>query len=478
MTRPTNPNGRSRNVDENLNKSDLSTSNNKTTSTSKNQTAPPTLRSIAENNGVKLYPFIQQGEYKYKDLLTSHENSSSSNSELTSRLSSAQKKDDVIANEVHPTQSFEQMPEDVIRKILFEQFIDLNDIPATAKYLMHFASISKFNREFIRQLLTEEGMHEVSFEITKSVIPNLLATLANDKKAKFTDADIDELVLNWPYLTFDSSLKENTIFTNRGLEELKKIVSHSDLKGIRIINNLPAKISESNENFLACNFNGLELLYSLLSRKSSNSLKVDFIFKNWMPPEQSIFQVNEKSLDLIKKIQSRYDNCSSVTFGEIDLSREFHMSLIRFSRDIGSISSPNREYQFQFVKMMCNIGLMHSMHTISLKDLYLLGDELILILDEILQCGKSSLQHLDLSGNRLGKATAERLGALLQSENTCLKTLKLNDTNMFEDEFDILDEILKTNHSLQLVEIKDVIYLRGDHPLRNDKRVIITCLND
>ncbi len=64
MTRPTNPNGRSRNVDENLNKSDLSTSNNKTTSTSKNQTAPPTLRSIAENNGVKLYPFIQQGEYK------------------------------------------------------------------------------------------------------------------------------------------------------------------------------------------------------------------------------------------------------------------------------------------------------------------------------------------------------------------------------------------------------------------------------
>lgn len=87
-----------------------------------------------------------------------------------------------------------------------------------------------------------------------------------------------------------------------------------------------------------------------------------------MPPEQSIFQVNEKSLDLIKKIQSRYDNCSSVTFGEIDLSREFHMSLIRFSRDIGSISSPNREYQFQFVKMMCNIGLMHSMHTISLKD--------------------------------------------------------------------------------------------------------------
>ena len=50
MTRPTNPNGRSRNIDINLNQVDLSTSNNKPTSPSKNKTNSPTIRNIAENN--------------------------------------------------------------------------------------------------------------------------------------------------------------------------------------------------------------------------------------------------------------------------------------------------------------------------------------------------------------------------------------------------------------------------------------------
>jgi hypothetical protein len=323
-------------------------------------------------------------------------------------------------------------------------------------------------------LLTEEGMREVSFEITKSVIPNLLATLANDKKAKFIQADIDELVHNWPYLTFDSSLKENTVFTNRGLEALKKIVCHPDLREIRIINNLPEETYKNNKNYLICNNNGLELIYSLLSRESTSPLKVDFVYKNWMPQEKSKFQLQDIPLDLIKKIQKRASKCDSVIFGEIDLSRKFIDSLILFGSDMSSTSS--RDYQYEFIKMMCNIGLTHSAHTISLKDLFFSGDQLILILDEIQICDKSSLQHLDLSGNRFGKAAAERLGTLLQSENTCLKTLKLNNTNMFIDEFDILAEILKTNRSLELVEIKEIIYLRKDHPIRNDKRVIITSL--
>ncbi len=506
MTRPTNPNGRSRNIDKNLSTVDLSTSNNKPTSPSKNKTTPPTLRNIPENNEKIIYPSIQVKEQK-NSLIgldddssivesssgSDHEDSSivelssysdqdvneslkktASEPTLISRPSTEQKKNGAKASAVGSIPFFEHMPEDVIRKILFEQFIDLNDINKTAKNLMHFASISKFNHEYVRVLLTEEGMREVSFEITKSVIPTLLAKLANDKKAKFTQADVDELVHNWPYLTFDSSSKENTIFTNRGLEALKKIVCHPDLREIRIINNLPEETYKNNKNYLICNNNGLELIYSLLSRESTSPLKVDFVYKNWMPQEKSKIKLQDIPLDLIKKIQKRASKCDSVIFGEIDLSRKFIDSLILFGSDMSSTSS--RDYQYEFIKMMCNIGLTHSAHTISLKDLFFSGDQLILILDEIQICDKSSLQHLDLSGNRFGKAAAERLGTLLQSENTCLKTLKLNNTNMFIDEFDILAEILKTNRSLELVEIKEIIYLRKDHPIRNDKRVIITSL--
>ena len=95
---------------------------------------------------------------------------------------------------------------------------------------------------------------------------------------------------------------------------------HPDLREIRIINNLPEKNYKVNENFLACNNNGFELIYSLLSRKSVNPLKVDFMFKNWIPPENLKFQLKGKSLDLIKKIQKRASQCDSVIFGEIDLS--------------------------------------------------------------------------------------------------------------------------------------------------------------
>jgi hypothetical protein len=320
--------------------------------------------------------------------------------------------------------------------------------------------------------LAEDGMQVVSFQITKLVIPNLLATLANDKKAKFTQADVDELVHNWPYLTFDSSLKENTIFTNRGLEALKKIVCHPDLKEIRIINNLPKRNYKVNENFLACNNNGFELIYSLLSRKSASPLKVDFIFKDWMPPQKPKFQLKEKSLDLTKKIQERASLCDSVIFGEIDLSRNIFTSL--YLRGYLKEENSNGKYQSNFVKMMSNIAVTRSAHEISLADLQLSDSELGLILDEIMLCDKSTLQHLNLSGNEIDKSAAKSLSALLQSENTRLKTLNLNSNFISDEGFNILAEALKNNHSLELILLKDVFDRNLNNPIRNDKRVRFT----
>ena len=482
MDRLTNSTGRAKHLEQNLNRLVVDTSNNKPTSISQNQKALPTLRNIAEKNGIKLYPFIQQSEYKYKDLLNSSETDSSSivesssssdeddngkfkkpTSEITlsSRPSSTQKKNVATTSEVRSISFFEHMPLDVIRKILFENVIDLNNLPATAKNLMHFASISKFNRELVRVLLTEEGAQEISFEITKPFIPNLLATLAKDSNAQFTQADIDELVHNWPYLTFDSSLKENTIFTNRGLKALKKIVCHPGLKEIRIINNLPENNSQDIKNFQACIINGLELLCSLLSRKSASSLKVDLIFKNWEPLFYSNYQFKDKALGLIKEIKYRGDSCGSVIFGEMDLStvNSSYMDFI---------------YKTEFIKIMCNIALTHSAHTISLAGFYLSYEDLGSILDEMQLCDNSSLQHLDLSTNRLLVHAVENLAEWLKSDKTRIKNLILNHMQhiTFHD-LDILYDALKNNNCLELVVLDDRIQAEvlRDHPIRKDERV-------
>ena len=181
MDRSTHSTSRPKHLEQNLNRLNIDTGNNKPTSISQNQTAPPTLRNIAENNEKIIYPSIQVKEQKNSlielDADSSIVESSSYSDEdvnenfkknaseptLISRPSLGQKKNGAEASEVGSIPFFEHMPEDVIRKILFEQLIDLNDIHKTAKNLMHFASISKFNREYVRVLLTEEGMREVSF---------------------------------------------------------------------------------------------------------------------------------------------------------------------------------------------------------------------------------------------------------------------------------------------------------------------------
>ena len=66
---------------------------------------------------------------------------------------------------------------------------------------------------------------------------------------------------------------------------------HPDLKEIRIINNLPEDVFEWEVAYQACNKNGLELIESLLSRGSSSPIKVDFEFKNWMPPLDSDYEI-------------------------------------------------------------------------------------------------------------------------------------------------------------------------------------------
>jgi hypothetical protein len=493
MDRLTHSTGRPKHLEQNLNRLVVDRGNNKPSSISQNQTAPPTLRNIAEKNGIKLYPFIQQSEYKYKDLLNSSETdsssiveSSSSSAEddglkkltseiiLSSRPTSTKEKYSPTSSEVRSFPFFEHMPLEIIRKMLLENLIDLNNLQATAKNLMQFASTSKFNREFVRQLLTEEGAQEISFEITKSFVPNLLATLENDKKSQFTQADLDLLVHNNPYLTFDCSYvisKEN--FTNQGLQVLKKIVCHPDLRGVRIISNPRAQISERNDKYLAYNNIGLELIYSLLSRESATPLKVDFKLNNCEPPIDTKFRINENSFELIEKIQNRADRCESVIFGKMDLSRSKFMRYEDFDV-FGDSSINNRGYQFKYIKMMCNIALTHSAHTISLVDLMLLDSELGLIFDEIMLCDKSSLQHLDLGRNEIDASAAESLGVLLQSESASLKILNLDGVYLSGEGLNILAEALKTNLSSELIVILTALDRNVDHPIRNDKRVRFT----
>jgi len=63
----------------------------------------------------------------------------------------------------------------------------------------------------------------------------------------------------------------------------------------------------------------------------------------------------------------------------------------------------------EFVKIMCNIALKHSAHTISLAGFYLSDEDLGSILDEMQLYDNSSLQHLDLSTNRLLGHAVENL---------------------------------------------------------------------
>lgn len=417
--------------------------------------------STANNTAISDFVSIERGGNTY---------STSTSQIRTSRpnLRNIAKKDKTI---IYPSiRFFEYMPGDVVKKILFKYVINLNNIPSTAIKLMTFASVSKFNREFVRDLLTEEGLHEISFFITKSAIPNLLATLANDKKAKFSQYDINDFVHNWPYLTFDSSCEKNRKFSENGVQALKNIVSHPRLQEIRIINTVMDRFMYYTDIFQAPNNNGPELLYSLLSRESSSSLKVDFNFKNWLPPLNANFEFNKKSLDTINEIQSIAQRCHNVSFGKLNLSRQ---PKSKGFCDLGSTIEHNREYQLQFLKMMCNIGLLHFAQSISLVGLYLYDEELVLILNEIQKYDKQSLLHLDLSANYVGEFAAKKLSAWLQTENISLKTLKLNSMNLCDNHLSILEQALKNNSSLELIEIKlnDVL---SNHPITNDKRVILT----
>ena len=493
MARPARSTGEPKHLERNPNKLDISVSKKNSTSPSQNQTTLPSYRNFTKNNEVIVFSSIQWKEDKNKILKYGFIEDSSSivessslsdeefNAELNlptleptikSRKASIQKRNMSATAHLQPISFFEKMPLDLIKRILFDDIIDLNNLPSTAKKLMVFAAIGKFYRECVRELLTEEGLQEISFQITKSVIPDLLAALAIDKKVKFTQADIDRLVHDWPYLTVDCSYKKY-ICTNRGDKVLKEIVHHLELQGIRIINNLPGKITNWNEKTIICNTKGPELIYELLSRKTSHPLKIDFIFNNWEPSLFSKTQLNDKSYDLIKKIQDRADKCGSVTFGEINLSRNDVPSSNVFGLHHDSSSNRNRKYQLNFVKMMCNIALVHSAHSISLAGLNFLDEEIGLILNEIMQCDKPSLQYLDLSENQINEHGLKSLRAWLQSGSTCIKTLHLNNTNTPNDELTILYDAIKNNHSLELLEINTMTNLPDDHPIREDKRVKI-----
>jgi hypothetical protein len=250
-------------------------------------------------------------------------------------------------------------------------------------------------------------------------------------------------------------------------------VSHSGLQEIRIISNLPANNQGVNESFTAYSNNCLDLIYSLLSRKSSTPVKVDLIFKNWLPPLNSKNELEDKFFDTIKKIQNKANRCDNVIFGEINLIYKTWDTPVT-SLNFNPFDTRLLKYQFNFIKMMCNIAVTHSAHTICLKCLGLFDADISLILNELIKFDKSSLRHLDLSRNHIEKATAQSLITLLQSEKTFLNTLKLNDCAIRHDELDILNEEFKRNQSLELVEIKNIDFLPHDHPIRDTKKVKFT----
>ncbi len=498
---PIHPYARQGNQEQLSNTSNFINFNNNSTTSSHNHSARPTLSINPRNYEDKKYPSIQWKEDKNKRSINKFEEDSSSIVEsssgsdeqgrseeihtaseptLSSRPSSIQKTNVAINCEAPLINSFRHMPEDVIRKILLDHIIDLNDIPTRAKNLMHFASISKFNREFVRNLLTEEVLREVSFEITKSAIPDLLARLAENKKAKFTEADINDFVYHWPYLTFDCSYQEeknkkgdleDIKFTKRGLKLMNKIVCHPNLRELRVISKQTEECDMS-ESIRVRNNNGLVLIYSLLSRESPDPLMVDFIFNNWVPPFTSKFRDKNGFLDLIKKTQDRADSCNSIRFGEIDLSRGVDANFFADIRKLDHKTPQQKKFRFNFVKMICNIALSHFAHTISLRGLFFSDERLALLLNEIQLCDKSSLQHLDLRGNYIKEDAFQSLIELLKSENICLKTIKLSYAGMPKDKITILADALKNNFTLELVEI-----YAGENPINlpaiNDERIKI-----
>ena len=511
MDRLTHSTVRPKHLEQNLNSSDGDTGSNKPTSTSQNKTTPPTLRNVVEINGRIIYPSIQLNEHK--NSIIRHDDDSSivgscsgsdeevndsfqkptSEITLSSRSTSNHRKNSSTAAQGYFGNYFEYMPEELIRKILFKNIIDFSDLPTTAKNLMKFASVSKFNREFVRRLLTEEGMHEVSFEITKSAIPDFLSKLANEKKEKFTksrlpdllalflndkkenttQADVDSLVCEWPYLTIDCSYNKSQ-YSDRGLEALKKIVAHPELKRLRIINTMPDKIGGLGFEYHKQNDKNLNLIYSMLSREDNDSLKVDVNFRNWLPPQVPLITVIDRSFEPIKKIQSIASNCDNLIFGELNLSRNIEISLYLFHLNQMPWAKQQIKYQNQFVKMMCNVAVSHYAHTISLAGLKFDDEDLAMIINEIKDCNKSNLQHLDLSGNDIDESAAESLSALLQSENTCLKTLLVNNRDISDNAYNILTVALKNNHSLELVDIRNAFPIVANHPITNDKRVKLT----
>ena len=427
---------RPKNLEQNLNRFDVDASNSEPTSTSQNKTTPPILRNVVENN---------------REII------------------------DPIAYDTNQIHFFKQLPKEVIRKILLEHVIDLNHFRVTAKNLMKFANVSKFNREFVREMLIEKKMHQVSCEITKSVMPDLLAKLANDKNAEFTQADVDEIIQNWPYLTFDYSLQKNVMFTNIEIEVLKKIVFHPSLKRLRVIHTLPDKIKDWNEDYQTFNNNGLDIIHTLFSRSSSDHLNIDLIFNNWLPPFSSTDHLNHKSLELLEEIKDSADRCSSIVLGAINLSR--------FVNACGNVaiekileehlgSTPSKEFQFKFVKIMCNIALTHFAHSISLEGLNLSDQELGLIINEIQLFDKPTLQNLDLSGNQMDEGAFNILITWLQSGKTCIKTLIKNSRDLTDYELNLLHGVLKNNHQLESIEIR-IHFDSSDHPIKEDKRVKI-----
>ena len=62
MDRSTHSTSRPEHPEQNLNRLNIDTGNNKPTSISQNQTAPPTLRNIAENNEKIIYPSIHSSK--------------------------------------------------------------------------------------------------------------------------------------------------------------------------------------------------------------------------------------------------------------------------------------------------------------------------------------------------------------------------------------------------------------------------------
>jgi hypothetical protein len=502
---------RSKSLEQNLDRFDGYTSNNEPTSTSQNKTTPPTLRNVIENNGEIIDPFIKLQEQKNRKSINNADEGSSSLVEsssvldnevfnsivesssrsceeascgfeksyseitLSSRPSSTQKKNDPIAYDTNHIHFFKKIPKEVIRKILLEHVIDLNHIHATAKNLMKFANVSKFNREFVRELLTEERMRQVSFEITKSLMPDFLAMLVKDINTQFTQEDVDGIVHNWTYLTFDCSLQNNTLFTNNGIEVLKKIVLHPNLKGLRVIHTLPDKIIDWNEDYQAFNNNGLDIIYTLFSRGNSDQLNIDLIFNNWLPPFNSTDHLNHKSFKSLEEIKDSADRCSSIVLGEINLSRFVNtLGNVKIKKSLeehlGSTSS--KEFQFKFVKIMCNIALTHLAHSISLEGLNLSDRELGLIINEIQFYDQLSLQHLNLSGNQIGEVAFTNLITWLQSDKTRIKTLIINSRDLTHYELDLLHGELKNNQSLESIEIR-INFDSSDHPITKDKRVKI-----